>query len=252
MPFSGREIAGCPGDKTGPALHGRHMPSTNLPRRESLLVPFLVNLNTKVQLAPATYNIPAPVAADMNTKTNAYVAQWNLMQDPNERTPPAFDTKTILRDACLGVVRPVINIIMATPTLSDAQRAELGLSPRDLEPSPIPTPNHAPIIGIISVSGRLVSAKLIDATDSNNRGRPLGVRDAVIYSHNTATPPASLLDWKIEGTTTRVKFSVQFPTELAPGATVWITAAWRNPVGQAGPATPPVELNLAGGLPQAA
>jgi hypothetical protein len=141
---------------------------------------------------------------------------------------------------------------MATPTLTDAQRSELGLSPRDVEPSPIPVPAHSPILAISSISGNLVSGRLSDATDSANRGRPLGVHDAIIYTAIGDTPPASLLAWNIQGTTTRVKFSVQFPTELAPGTKVFVTAAWRNPVGEAGPVAQPVPLNLAGGLPQAA
>jgi hypothetical protein len=228
------------------------MPSTNLPTRESQLVPFLVNLNTKIQAAPATYNIAVAIAADLDTKVDAYVAQFNLMQDPAERNPPAYDTKKQLRNECLAIVRPVIGIIMNTPTLSDAQRSELGLSPRDVEPSAIPVPNHSPVIGNVAVSGSLILGRLSDATDSANRGRPLGVHDAIIYTSIGDDPPASLADWDIQGTTTRVKFSVQFSTALAAGTKVWITAAWRNPTGEAGPVAQPLPLNLAGGLPQAA
>ena len=133
------------------------------------------------------------------------------------------------------------------PGMTNPLRIELGLPPRDFEPTPIPPPGAAPGIVVKSAQGRTVKIRLIDVAQPTRLGKPAGVSGASVFSFVGATPPADLANWKFEGNTSRTGVDVLFPTSVASGATVWFTAFWFNPRKQQGPACDPVSANLPGG-----
>jgi hypothetical protein len=226
--------------------------SNTPPRREPELVPWLLNLNTLVQANGVSYGIPAAVSADLNTKTLAFKDKWDICQVPTTRTTPAIGEKTVAKQEVLQIVRKVIGMLQSSPLVSDPQRQELGIPIRDVDPTPVGLPTHAPAITNLVVTGRTLTGRLRDAADANNRGRPLGVAGATIFSFTGDEPPVLLTDWDFQGTQTRTKFAVEFPASTLAGTKVWVTAYWRNPTDEAGPAAVPISMTLAGGLPQVA
>lgn len=140
------------------------------------------------------------------------------------------------------------------PGTTDTQRAELGLTVHDVLPSPIPPPADAPGILVESVDGRTVSIRLIDPANPTRRGRPAGVDGATVLSYVGATRPEDTGAGKFEGSISRTTFDVAFPTTVAAGAKVWLTAFWFNPRAQSGPACEPVSayVQFGGDMPMAA
>lgn len=84
----------------------------------------------------------------------------------------------------------------------------------------------------------------IHNADTTKRGKPAGCAGASVYSWTGETPPADINDWRFEGNTTRVKFTVDFVGNVTPFAKVWLTTAWFSPRQQVGPACTPVSTNL--------
>ena len=147
----------------------------------------------------------------------------------------------------MPVLYEVMRVIQAMPTVTNEQRAELGLRIRDVEPSPVPVPDTAPVVEIASMNGWLARLRLREA-GSERRGKPTGVIGANIYTFTGAEPPTELTDWVFEGETTRTIFDVQFPGTLAAGTKVWVTACWKNPRFQVGPASTPISMLVGGGI----
>ena len=111
--------------------------------------------------------------------------------------------------------------------MTNTQKVTLGLTVRSA-PAPIPPPAVAPILDVVSVIGRTVKVRLHGPT-TDRRGKPAGVAMAFIYSFVGATPPTDPSRFKVEGTTTRTTFDVVFPSTVAGGTQVWLSAAWANP-----------------------
>ncbi len=229
--------------------------STYLPRREADLISFSTNFNTKINIDPLPYGLSVQQATDYTVLHDAFVAAWNMLQDPATRTQPNTVTKNDEKAALIGGpggIRQLVGIVQQNPATADAQRSDLRLTIRDTEPTPVPPPADSPVLTIVSTIGRVVSIRLQDLSDLNSRAKPDGVYAANVLSYVGEEPPTDLADWKIEGTFTRTMGAVTFPASVPAGSTVWITGYWLNTKGESGPAAPMQTTNVAGGLPQAA
>jgi hypothetical protein len=199
----------------------------------------------------ASYGITSgqqAVFAELNaTLQSAYAAAVA----PGTRTPVAVRAKNIaIRNVRANAIH-LGKIISATPTVTDAQLVELGLLPRSGR-TPVPRPDSAPVIEVLSVRGNTASLRLREGGDSTRRGKPAGVSGAAVYSFVGAVPPTDERAWTFEALTSRVKIDVEFPSRVTPGSRVWFTAFWFNQRKQRGPAATPVTTNLQGGMAMAA
>jgi hypothetical protein len=151
------------------------------------------------------------------------------------------------RAALLDDGRVLYTTIQASPAVTDAQKVQLGVTVRKTTPSPVPTPSTAPVLSVASVAGRTASVRLADAQNPHRRGRAPGAVGASVFSFVGAVAPADLNAWKFEGNVGRPEIEVVFPSTLAVGTTVWLTAFWFNNRKQSGPASTPVSAVLPGG-----
>ena len=123
---------------------------------------------------------------------------------------------------------------------------------RDTDPTPVPPPAEMPVIDIVSVVGWTMRLRLHNG-DSTRRRKPAGVQGAYVFTYTGETPPTDVNAWKFEGSTSKTETKIIFPTTLAVGTKIWLTAAWVNAKLQTGPATVPISTQINyGGLSQAA
>jgi hypothetical protein len=223
-----------------------------LPSRDAELVTWSNNFKVKISAAPTTYGLTAAMATAYTTLHNNFVTAYNTANDPLTRSPVNVTAKDTAKAALIANARMLARTVQGTSTVTAAQKEDLGLNPRDNQPSPIPVPASAPDIDIISTNGNTVKIRLHEAGEPTKRGKPAGVAGAAVFSHVGATAPTDEADWKFEGLTTKTALDITFPAATAPGSKVWITAFWRNPRDQSGPAATPVTTNIPGGSAMAA
>lgn len=166
--------------------------------------------------------------------------------DPGVRNRSAVLQKNQSRTNLKASARLLTTLVEGQATVSDAQKAQLGINVRK-PPVPSPVPATAPFIEIESVSGFTVKVRLRAAGTGTKRGKPAGVSGASFFSFAGENPPTDVAQWKFEGNTGRTQFDVQFPNTLARGTVVWFTALWFNGAKLPGPMTPPVSTVLQGG-----
>jgi hypothetical protein len=217
------------------------------PAAEAELVTWSNTFKTKITAAATTYGLTAAQATAYGTKHDAFVAAYNVAQDNETRSPANISTKNVAKASLIAEIRMLAGVVQRWPNITNPLRIELGLPPRDFEPTPIPPPAAAPGIVIKSAQGRTVRIRLFDVANPTRRGKPAGVLGASVFSYVGASAPADLSDWKFEGNTGRTSVDVVFPATVASGAVVWLTAFWFNPRKQSGPACDPVSANLPGG-----
>jgi hypothetical protein len=228
------------------------MASDFLPKRESELLTWSTNFSLKITAAPTDYGLVAAQATAYAALHSTFSAAYLAANDPSTRTPSSIVAKDTAKDALIANARSLARIVQATPTVTDEQKSDLGLTVRDVGPSPINPPADAPGMDIVSAVVRTVKIRLHDSANPTRRGKPAGVAGASVFSYVGATPPAEIASWKFEGNTTRTVVDVEFAADVASGATVWLCAFWYNPRAQSGPACAPVSTNLPGGAVMAA
>ncbi|XAL98305.1 hypothetical protein OT109_11915 [Phycisphaeraceae bacterium D3-23] len=222
------------------------MSRTFLPSRESDLVIWTTSFQSTIVSAASDYGLTDTQAGDYTTTQSAFVSAHQVANDPMTRSPGNIEAKNTAKDALITMTRELVDICQASPVMDNDKRKALGVTIRDNTPTPVPVPKTSPNIDILSVVGWTVELRLHNE-DSTKRARPDGVKGATVFSYVGETPPTSVDDWKFEGNISKTETKVHFPSTLAAGTKVWVTAFWFNTTSQSGPAAAPVSTNLQGG-----
>lgn len=218
-----------------------------LPTKDAELLAWSANFSELISGDPTLYGLTAGQATEYATLHAAFAAALETATEPSTRTRGAVAAKNDARTPLKAMARELARITNAVPTITNQQRIDLGLNPRDNEPSPINPPTESPVLEVVSAVGRMMKVKL-RGVNSERRGKPDGVDGATVFSFVGDAPPTDIAQWKFEGSTTRTIFTLEFPATVAAGAQVWLTAFWFNPRSQSGPACQPVSAFVAGGV----
>ena len=203
------------------------------------------NLVTIVTPVPATYGLTIGQVTSYGTLATNFGDLLALTDAPATRTTVTVQSKNIAKHLLKTESANLARIFIATPSVTNPMLAALRMNERVI-PQPRPLPALPPVLEVKSVSGRIATIVVHDAT-TERRGVPFGAVSANIYSYVGPTPPTSPRDYHYEGTTTRGKTQVNFPDTVANGATVWLAASWVGTRGQIGVACTPVPFTLQGG-----
>jgi len=221
-----------------------------IPTKDSLLVPFSTNVNTRINASPGTWNLSAPEAAAYTAVHDPYVASYEALVDARAAGNRS-ESLTALKDAAkatlLSMARELYADVQASTTISNANKLLLGVRPRVSGNTPVPVPATSPKMTIVSVVGWTVRILLQDAAEEARRGRPPGTSGASVFSYVGAEAPTEISAWKFEGNTGKTKIDVVFPSTLAPGSKVFLSSFWFNGSKQSGTACAPISTNLQGG-----
>lgn len=220
-----------------------------LPNKDSELVLWSAHFSSAIDANPGAVGLVAGQSAAYATAQSQFAAALNAASNPETRTRGTVIGKNDAKKALIALTRELVRIIQAYPPVTNEQRADLGITVRDVEPSPVNPPTEPPVMEVGLAIGRILRMKL-RSVDSSRRGKPDGVAGATVLSYVGEEPPADISEWKFEGSTTRTNFEVEFPPTVPAGSRVWLTALWFSPRAQVGPACLPVSAYIAGGVIQ--
>lgn len=231
------------------------MPSSFLPSREGDLISFSANFNAKINVDPVAYGLTLQQGTDYTALHDAFVAAWNVLQDPDTRTQPNTVAKNEAKVALIdgpGGIRELVNVVQSNPSTTDQQRAELQITIPDREPTPIPVPTVPPSLSIVSVTGRIIKGRLENQESVSSRAKPEGVTGATVLYHAGDTAPDDPALWVFAKNTSRTSFDVEIPPSVPAGSRIWLTAFWFTARKESSPAASPESACISGGLAQAA
>ncbi|MEM6552726.1 MAG: hypothetical protein AAF750_11445 [Planctomycetota bacterium] len=218
-----------------------------LPARESELVTWTHAFGSLLQEDAANYGLTEEQGAAYGVVRDAFVTAYNLANEQTTRSPANIEAKNTAKRALIAETRRLVKIIQASPVIDNDKRAALGITVPDTDPTPVPPPEDAPQLDIVSVVGRTVKVRLRDAA-TGKRKKPEGVATATVLSYVGEDLPADTRDWSFEGNDTRLDTDVEFGEEFTPATKVWLTAFWSNRRGESGPACAPVSTHLGFGV----
>jgi hypothetical protein len=213
-----------------------------LPNTDKGLLLWARGFSALISADAPTYGLTPSDAANFAELLSVY-ASGLAACDPGVRSKKAVSEKNNGRQNLKILARFLAHRIEGMPSVSDAQKIELGLHVRASR-SRVPRPAEAPHLDLVSVAGRAVTIRLHGQSASARRGKGAGIAGAVLFSFIGDAPLADPGQWKWEGTTTLTTATIQFPESTAPGTMVWVTAHWRNPRDEVGPGARPISATI--------
>lgn len=214
-----------------------------LPRKDADLLTWSNNFNARLGTSASTYFMSTAQVTNYAAKHDAFADALALSSDPLTRTKGKIIAKNAAKRALLSVASSYGQMISNNIAVSDEAKADIGVTIRKTEPTPITPPAFSPTLVVKSVDGNIVTV-LVRGPEVNKRGLPDGVNGATLFSHIGTAPPVNINDWKFEGSTGKNKIAIEFPLSAEPFSKVFITAFFFNPAKESGPACTPISTNL--------
>ncbi|MEM8782526.1 MAG: hypothetical protein AAGE65_06660 [Planctomycetota bacterium] len=219
------------------------MPTSYLPFREAELLTWTETFGSLIAATPGDYGLTEGQAQAYAMARQAFAEAYQTANEPLTRSPGNVEIKNTKKDALIEETRKLVRICQAAPGMNDDKRRALGITVPDTSRTPVPPPEVAPAMDVVSVEGRTVHLRLREASTGKRR-KPDGVYSATIMKYVGGSIPTELDDWVLVGSDTRLDTSVEFPDSLTPGTKVWFTAFWLNRRAESGPMCVPVSTHL--------
>jgi len=183
-----------------------------IPTKDADFSIWLENFSTLLTAAPATYGLTAPDALAVDAVNTTFQAAFLLSSNPATRTSGTVADKDTARANAQLIVRPFAVRISQNTSVSDLAKSDIGVTIRQLIPSPIPAPVDAPSLGVQSmIPGQFTGSYHV--VGSIGKAKPFGsIGVELVKSIGTvyATDPSQC---QLEGTFTKSPFRVAIAGE---------------------------------------
>src|SRR5690606_33588653 len=117
------------------------------------------NFSARISAGFAGYGLTQQQSDDFAVVNAELQSAFAAASTPETRTPVAIARKDTALAGMRNQAKLLARIIYATPSVTDAQLAELGLLPRRA-PRPIPAATEPPIVEVTGVTGRRVTIRI--------------------------------------------------------------------------------------------
>ena len=225
------------------------MTDNRIPDTDLAFNSFLVTIHTYLNITPPggvtnaeRLGTSALALSVFNEKYVLWAANWLLHENPLTQTEAVNLTKENLRDALDPVIRDIQNKADVSDNVTDDDRVVLHVPERDTTRTRIEAPTVAPDITIEKREHLEVTIRLHNPEDPETNAKPDGVEAVEVFQFIGDNPPA-LKDWSYVGSTGRFLFPINYLEEDTK-KTAHIAARYRNPRGETGPWSDPVEVDI--------
>jgi len=118
---------------------------------------------------------------DVQTSVDAWHEAYAAHVAAQAAAEAARQAKDAARRTAESTIRPVVAQVQAMPQMTNATRAQMGISLRESSRSRVPTPTTAPT-ALITPAARLTHRlRLVDESTPTRRARPRGVARAEVF-----------------------------------------------------------------------
>lgn len=176
------------------------------------------------------------VAADMTPVTTgqtAFNSGFSAHIAAKAAAMAAKQTKDEARAGCTAAIRPLVRRLQASPQVSDAERAALGINVRQ-QPGPIGPPTTAPLVAIECGNRLQHTLRFVDSSTPTRRAKPPGVLGVEIWNKVGTTPPVNEAELRFVAVDTNQPYVLDFDASDG-GKTAYYWLRWVNPTGERGP-----------------
>jgi hypothetical protein len=229
------------------------MPNGFLPGSDAGLLQWAAGFSSQITSTPTVFGLSASQATSYAADLADYSSKLTIATSENTRTKGSIAGKNSAKDVLRQASMALAGVVRSHPGITDQQLLNLGLRVKQ-PPAPVPPVALAPLLQVVSVTGRVSRYKLADAAFPSSRRKPANATGAILMTYCGATPPpAGDAGWRLQGQTGRLTAVVEYPSDVTAGTACWAVAMWVSPRGEYSPPCAPVPTYLqVGPMAQAA
>ncbi len=176
----------------------------------------------------------APLTAAQATWTTAYPAHTSAQT----AAQAARVAKDDARGGLVGVIRPLVRRLQASPQVDDTERAGMGITVADREGSPLGgAPTSRPVVNVDTSQRLQHTLHFADEASPTSKAKPAGVMGAEVWVKVAAVgqpPPADPAELTFLALDTRTPYLASFAGADA-GKTAHYMLRWVSTTGEKGP-----------------
>ncbi len=178
------------------------------------------------------------LATDWSTKYAAHIAAQAAAQS-------ATQAKDASRQAYERTLRRLAQRLQQSPAVDDTERAALGITIPDREPTRVPVPTTRPILRADTSQRLQITIAFTDETTPRRTSKPAGVIGCEIWVKIGGDPPADLSECQFLALDTNSPYVAVFSGREA-NQTAHFIGRWVNRRGEAGPLSETVSATIPG------
>ena len=202
------------------------------------------NFNAQITANPTTYGLVAGDATAFDPLADAFSNALTVALTPSTRTKVTVAAKDSARAAVTAAARQLAAKVQAYPSITPTLLADLGLTVRDVGPTPISAPATQPILGIQSIGTASAVLRFVDELTPDSRRKPAGVIAMQLFMKTGPTPPTGPDDAEFVGPATKNPHLLDF-SGITAGTNVWLVGRWQTRTGLTGPMSSAIQTTVA-------
>lgn len=228
------------------------MPSISIPRGTSASeLAWGQNFVTKLEADPGAFMVDPPTIADLRMLVDAFQAAYDaagvlnrLAVDPGSYTQPQRAALQAARNNFMGEASQVSFQIHANSAVSDADKLDAGVAPRNFDRQPIPAPSSQPLIDVQDAQSGVHQLVYTDINTPDSKAKPFGVTQILLYVAITEIGESPTFnDAHFYGAFTKNPIVVGFD-QADNGKKATYFARWMNKKGNMGPVSASVSATI--------
>lgn len=218
-----------------------------LPARELDFNQWVANFVTVAGAQSAALGLSADDVADLTDQQTAWTAALLAHQTAQAAARTARQTKETSKRSLRSGVRVLVRRLQALPAMTDALRAQLGITVTNGQavPNEGTLPQTRPIVTVDTGERLRHTLRFVDESTPTRRAKPPGVQACEVWMKVGGPPPADASELIFAGAATRARHVVSFEGGQA-NQSVHYMLRWVGPRGSRGPWSQTVTATVGG------
>lgn len=205
-----------------------------VPAKDSDLRDFATNYLETIDGAETSFGLVEADATALGSLRTAYNNALDAFQAQQTTTRVARQTKDAAKIALVAKLRQLSKRVQATPTVSDAQRADLQITIPDRVPTAVSAPSSQPVLSVDFSKRREHRISAVDSATPNSKAKPAGAVGFGLWRKVQANQPADHTSMEFIGVISSGSHRLEFE-ESQIGQTAWYVARWMTATGKGSP-----------------
>src|SRR5687768_5657613 len=122
-----------------------------IPTKDSALAAWSTNADTRLTATPTAFGCTAAQATAYTALHDPFIAAYEAASAIGARLRSLVAAKDVAKANLLQYAREIYAFVQASLTVTDANKELLGVRIRKTEPTPVPPPQFAPKLDVLSV-----------------------------------------------------------------------------------------------------
>lgn len=219
-----------------------------IPQSDADFNNWITNFAGLLTADPTAVGETAPTAAVMQADADAWATAYAAATDPATRTSPTVAAKDNARFTAEQTARPIAIRIRNNSAVTDAQRADYGLTIPKTVPTPIPAPTSFPILGLRKATPGAQQLQYQDSDLGTGKAKPFGAIGIEVFRSIGTVPATDPAQATYFATATKSPFTSSFVADdkgkVCTYFARWVTRSGPAGIAQVGPWSAPLDVHV--------